>query len=288
MVIGSQHRILQILIFSILPNPQTTILQHFDASWRSFYWILHLPTFCSCGLVVDGTVVGKDSMDKKTREVADNMMYHFNWNFLHLGSDMLWWWGLTSKILSTCLTILSTCELVVDDTVDSKDNLEEETGEVAKIRIYHVTWIFFNLDVICWGDIGWHPSFFFTFNVWDNIKDMWVGGRRHCGQQGQLGGGYHEVAEIRMYHINRNFFFNLDVICLGDSGCKSLTCWTTLRTWKLVVNDTVDGKDNLEEKTREVSKIRMYHLSWVFPHLGCDMLWWCWLTSIFSHISDNI
>ena len=70
---------------------------------------------------------------------------------------------------------------MVDDTVDSKDNLEEETGEVAKIRIYHVTWIFFNLDVICWGDIGWHPSFFFTFNVWDNIKDMWVGGQQHCG-----------------------------------------------------------------------------------------------------------
>ena len=38
----------------------------------------HLPTFCSSELVVDGTVVGKDSMDKKTREVADNMIYHFN------------------------------------------------------------------------------------------------------------------------------------------------------------------------------------------------------------------
>ena len=47
--------------------------------------------------------------------------------------------------------------------MDSKDNLEEETGEVAKIRIYHVTWIFFNLDVICWGDIGGHPSFFVYF-----------------------------------------------------------------------------------------------------------------------------
>ena len=61
---------------------------------------------------------------------------------------------MTSKILSTCLTILSTCELVVDNTVDSKDNLEEDTREVAKIRIDHFTWIFFNLGVICWGDIG--------------------------------------------------------------------------------------------------------------------------------------
>ena len=45
---------------------------------------------------------------------------------------------------------------------------------------------FLNLDVICWGDIGWHQSsFLFTFNVWDNIKDMWVGGRRHFGRREQ-------------------------------------------------------------------------------------------------------
>ena len=31
-----------------------------------------------------------------------------------------------------CPTILSTCELVVDDTVDGKDNKEEETLEVAE------------------------------------------------------------------------------------------------------------------------------------------------------------
>ena len=216
MVIGSQHRILQILIFSILPNPQTTILQLSDASWKSFYWIPHLPTFCLSGLVVDGTVVGKDSMDKKTREVADNMIYHLNWNFLQLGSDKLWWWGLTSKILSTCLAILSTCELVVDDTVDSKDNLEEETGEVAKIRIYHVTWIFFNLDVICWGDIGWHPSFF----------------------------------------------------------CLLSTCGTTLRTCELVVDDTVDSKDNLEEDTMKLLKSECTTLIGIF---SSTWMWYAWV-----------
>ena len=31
-----------------------------------------------------------------------------------------------------CLTILSTCELVLDDTVDGKDNKKEETLEVAE------------------------------------------------------------------------------------------------------------------------------------------------------------
>ena len=34
-------------------------------------------------------------------------------------------------ILSTFLKTISTCELVVDDTMDGKDNLEEKTREVA-------------------------------------------------------------------------------------------------------------------------------------------------------------
>ena len=47
-----------------------------------------MPTFCSCGLVVDGTVDGKDNKEEKTREVADMRMYHFGKNFLQLGRDM--------------------------------------------------------------------------------------------------------------------------------------------------------------------------------------------------------
>ena len=38
--------------------------------------------------------------------------------------------------VSTCLTTLSTCELVVDDTVSGKDNMEKETRKVAGIRMY--------------------------------------------------------------------------------------------------------------------------------------------------------
>ena len=49
-----------------------------------------MPTFCSCGLVVDGTVDGKDNKEEKTREVADIKMYHCGWNFLQLGHDVLW------------------------------------------------------------------------------------------------------------------------------------------------------------------------------------------------------
>ena len=35
--------------------------------------------------------------------------------------------------LLTCLTALCTCELMVDDTVDGKDNMAEKTREVEDI-----------------------------------------------------------------------------------------------------------------------------------------------------------
>ena len=49
-----------------------------------------MPTFCSCGLVVDGTVDGKDNKEEKTREVLDIRMYHIDWNLFKLGCDMYW------------------------------------------------------------------------------------------------------------------------------------------------------------------------------------------------------
>ena len=75
---------LRVWLFLILPNPQRTRLKHFDVHWKSFSWIPHLPIFYSCGLVVDSAVDGKDNKKEKTGEVADS------WNFLQLGSDMLW------------------------------------------------------------------------------------------------------------------------------------------------------------------------------------------------------
>jgi len=49
------------------------------------------------------------------------------------------------------------------------------------------------------------------------------------------------------------------------------TYLTTLDTGELEVNDTVDSKDNLEEKTMEVADIRMYHFGWNFLQKGFDM-----------------
>ena len=40
----------------------------------------------------------------------------------------------------------------------------------------------------------------------------------------------------------------------------------------MVVYDSVDGKDNLEEKTREVAHMMMYHFDCIFLQLGFDTL----------------
>ena len=89
---------------------------------------------------------------------------------------------------------------MVNDTVNNKDNLEEKTREDPDIRIYHISWLFF--------DRMWYALMM--------VVDM------------------------------RVFLFS--------------TCLTTLSTWELVVDDTVDNKDNLEQKTREDADIRMYYL----------------------------
>ena len=50
-------------------------------------------------------------------------------------------------------------------------------------------------------------------------------------------------------------------------------CITTFRPCEFEVYNTVDGKDNQEEKTGEGVDIRMYHFSLNFLQLGCDKLW---------------
>ena len=62
----------------------------------------------------------------------------------------------------------------------------------------------------------------------------------------------------------------------------------TLSTWELVVDNTVGSEENLEEKSREVADIRMYHFSRNFLQLGCDMLWWLWSTRVFFTFSTSL
>ena len=175
----------QIWLFSTLPNPQTTGLEYYDVHWKSFYLIPHLPYFCSCGLVVDDTVHGEDNFEEKTREEADIRIYHISWHFL-IGCDMLWWCWLIWEffMFSTCLTALSTWELVLDNTVHGEDNLEEKTRQDADNRMYYLGLNLFNKDVICYCDGGW-PEIFLCFQLnMTDYKYMWVSGHRHCGPGG--------------------------------------------------------------------------------------------------------
>ena len=127
-------------------------------------------------------------------------------------------------------------------------------------------------------------KFVFSLNISDLIKYMWVGGRRHCGWQGQQGGEdqggcwYFDVSH--QLYISWNFL-QLEREMLWWWRLKwylfiPSACLTTLSQYELVVDGAVDNK---EGKTRKVADIRMYHIGWNYIQLGCNMLGWWWLTS---------
>ena len=70
----------------------------------------------------------------------------------------------TMMVILTKRTILSKCELVVDDTVDSMDIFEGETGEVAN-RMYHISWNF---------SYFFSPSYNIKVCFWTLISKSWI------------------------------------------------------------------------------------------------------------------
>ena len=147
-------------------------------------------TLSTWELVLDDTVHGKDNLEEKTREDADNRMYYLRLNmfnkdvicccdggwhesFSMFSTQHEWpqvhvcWWSSTpwtgritwTRIPGRSLTCLTGCVTLVE--------------------------LFFNWDVICCGDGGWHQSFFYIFNMSENIKFMCFGGQRSGGWQGQ-------------------------------------------------------------------------------------------------------
>ena len=92
---------------------------------------------------------------------------------------MLWWWCLTREffMLSTWVSTSITWQLVVDDTVDDKDNLEEKTREDADIRRYHIGRSFFKrmwYSELIVDDI----NILYIFNQCDNLEGhvCWLSG----------------------------------------------------------------------------------------------------------------
>ena len=87
-----------------------------------------------------------------------------------------------------------------------------------------------------------------------------------------------EVAEIRMYHFSWNFLqlgYDMPyvVIVVDMKVFYTFNMCATLRPCLYLVDNTVEGRNILEEKTREGVDIRMYHFSFNCLQLGCDMLW---------------
>ena len=67
---------------------------------------------------------GENNQLEKTMEVAGIRIYHYGWNFFQKGCDMLCV-VMVVEMKTVCSffpTALRSCVLMVDDTVDGKDN----------------------------------------------------------------------------------------------------------------------------------------------------------------------
>ena len=90
--------------------------------------------------------------------------------------------------------------------------------------------------------------FFYIFNICNNIKVMWVWGRRHCGWQGKLGGEVHEGI------TSGGMFFNegRDVISRADVGCLTAPMCVTGDNTK--VHDIIKVEKGEMDASKEEEK----------------------------------
>ena len=124
-----------------------TYLTHRQLNWSTIKFIespfIWYPTFLIFAHVVRWSTTPCTARITSRRRPGRKLTLEYitSVDIFWIGSDILWWCWLTWEffLFSTCLTTLSTWELVVDDTVDNKDNLEEKTREDPDIRIYHIT-----------------------------------------------------------------------------------------------------------------------------------------------------
>ena len=90
---------------------------------------------------------------------------------------------------------------------------------------------------------------------------------------------------------NRINHFGWNCLQLGNIGWhESFYTFSTsenIKLCELMVDDTMDGKNNKEKKIRGVADIRIYHFSWNFLWQGCARLWWWMMISIF-HIFNML
>ena len=106
---------------------------------KNFYSFNMADHISQCELVVDDNVDGKDNEEGKTTEVADISITlvgtFFNQGVMMVDIKV-------SYTFNKCDNLMS-CVLMVDDTVDGKDNQMEATMQVGDIMMYH-----FNQNVL--------------------------------------------------------------------------------------------------------------------------------------------
>ena len=152
-------------------------------------------------------------------------MYRFSLNFFPI---RMWY-----TVVVSVVTILfnwkhvwqCTCELVVDNTVDSKDNMEEKTSEVADIRRYHFSWNYLQSgsDMQWWYRLISCLTFFRSFLL---ILKTFMTTLRTCKSmvvstvdcEDSKHEKTREFADVRMYHFCWNFSSSMwyDVVIVVD------------------------------------------------------------------------
>ena len=158
----------------------------------------YLPTFCSGGLVVDGTVNGSTRRRRPGRSLTVGCIISVEIFFI---SDVICWgygdWYESFYSFNISDHTLDTRELVVDDSVHVKENLKEKNKEVADIPMYHISRNFLQLgrDMVCWWWLTWKlfilSTCLTTFSTSELVVDGSVDGKGN--KEGKM------AADIRIY-----------------------------------------------------------------------------------------
>ena len=127
---------------------QTSHLDHLRTFLEFFSGISHMPTFSHSSWW--STALRTAKTTRRRRPAKSLKSYHFGWNFFS-NWDVIYCSGFGCHNFFNWQHVWQcTCELVVDNTVDGKDNMEEKTSEVADIRRDMLLWWCTTGKVFCW------------------------------------------------------------------------------------------------------------------------------------------
>ena len=104
---------------------------------------------------------------------------------------------------------------------------------------------------------------FYTFNmpnIPNHIKYMRLGCRRHRGRQGQQDGEDQGGGITSVEFFSNRTWYAVVVILVDMKVFYTFNQSDHIKNMRVDVDDIVYCKHNLEEKTREIADIGMYHI----------------------------